>query len=557
MLKKYVLATSVFLGIAFQGAAQQKTDANASESYPAKIDRPKLVVGLMIDQMRWDYLYKYYNRFGKGGFKRLINEGFSAENTYINYTPTYTACGHATVYTGSVPAIHGIVGNNWHDNETGKSMYCTEDTSVKTVGSTNKAGEMSPKNLLTNTITDELRMATNFRGKTIAMSLKDRGSILPGGHTSNGSYWYDGETGNFITSSYYTEQLPQWVDDYNRIKLPNKFYEKNWMPLYALSTYTQSTADSQTWEGNFRGSDKSSFPHMLRDFIDKDFDIIRTTPHGNTMTLDFAKTAIIAEDLGKDDDTDFLAVSLSSTDYIGHQFGPNSVEVEDTYLRLDKDLEEFFNYLDKQVGIGNYLFFVTADHGAAFVPDFLKANKMPGGVVTNRVFRTGVAAMIENKFGLKNAIQTVMNNQVIFTPEAKDHKDFNAIKTATSNWLRLQDGVQDAVDISTVAAYPMPDLIKQRIQNGYNSKRSGDIYFLLKASWFDGGRTGTTHGSWYSYDAHIPLVFMGWRVKPGKTNKVYHMTDIAPTLAAMLRIPEPNGNIGKPIIELTHQFDGL
>ena len=557
MFTKYVLTATLLCTIAFQGNAQQKVNAVNTKNYPSKIDRPKLVVGLVVDQMRWDYLYKYYERYGAGGFKRLINDGFSAENTYINYTPTYTACGHATIYTGSVPAIHGIVGNNWHDNASGKSMYCTEDKSVKTVGSTSNAGEMSPKNLLTNTITDELRLATNFRGKTIAMSLKDRGSILPGGHTANGSYWYDGETGNFITSTYYTETLPQWVDDYNRIKLPNKFYEKNWMPLYALSSYKQSTADSQKWEGNFRGSEKSSFPHMLRDFIDKDFDIIRTTPYGNTLTLDFAKTAIVAEDLGKDEDTDFLAVSLSSTDYVGHQFGPNSVEVEDTYLRLDKDLEEFFNYLDKQVGKGNYLFFISADHGAAFVPDFLKENKMPAGVVSNRVFRTGLNTMIENKFEVKNSIQTVMYNQVIFTPQTIEHKYFPEIKRATINWLKLQTGIQEAVDLSSVAYYAMPELVKNRIQNGYFSKRSGQIYFILEPSWFDGGNTGTTHGSWYSYDAHIPLVFMGWRVKPGKTNQVYHMTDIASTLAAMLRIPEPNGNIGKPITELTHQFNGL
>ncbi|RZL02574.1 MAG: alkaline phosphatase family protein, partial [Pedobacter sp.] len=268
------------------------------QAYPAKVQRPKLVVGMVVDQMRWDYLYKYYSRYSNGGFKRLINQGFSAENTFIPYTPTYTACGHASIYTGSVPSINGIVGNNWYDAELGRDMYCTEDKSVKTVGSMSKAGEMSPKNLLTTTITDELRIATNYRGKTIAMSLKDRGSILPGGHTANGSYWYDGETGNFITSTFYTDKLPQWVEDYNRIKLPNKFYEKNWTPLYPISTYTQSTTDEKPYEGKFKGSGKTSFPYMLTDFIEKDYDVIRSTPHGNTFTLDFAKTAILAEDDG-------------------------------------------------------------------------------------------------------------------------------------------------------------------------------------------------------------------------------------------------------------------
>ncbi|MEE1885998.1 alkaline phosphatase PafA [Pedobacter flavus] len=548
-----VLLIVLLANQAFSQAKTQKTSTSPATKYPAKIDRPKLVVGLVVDQMRWDYLYKYYKRYGDGGFKRIINEGFSAENTYIPYTPTYTACGHASIYTGSVPSINGIIGNNWYDTELGKNMYCTEDSSVKTVGSTSKAGEMSPKNLLTSTITDELRIATNYRGKTIALSMKDRGSILPGGHTANGSYWYDGETGNFITSTFYMEKLPNWVEDYNRIKLANKFYEKNWTPLYALSTYVESTSDNKAYEGKFKGNDKTTFPYTLSSFIDKDFDIIRTTPHGNTFTLDFAKTAIVAENLGKDDDTDFLAVSLSSTDYIGHQFGPNSVEVEDTYLRLDKDLEEFFNYLDKQVGKGNYLFFISADHGAAYVPGYMKENKLPAGTISNRTLKNGLNELIERKFKVQNAVTTVINNQVIYDQKVLENVDFKAVKAASTAWLKLQEGINDAVDLSAVASYPMPELIKNRIQNGYNARRSGDVYFILKPNWFDGGLTGTTHGAWNPYDSHIPLVFMGWNVKPGKTNKVYHMTDIAPTIAAMLRIPLPNGNIGVPITEITNQ----
>ena len=370
-MKRIYLLFSALLVTCSVSMAQKKIAAVAKKDFPASINRPKLVVGMVIDQMRWDYLYRYYSRYGSGGFKRLINEGFSAENTFIPYTPTYTACGHASIYTGSVPAINGIIGNDWYDPQLGRNVYCAEDTSVTSVGSTTMAGVMSPKNMLTTTITDELRLATNFQGKVIGISLKDRGSILPAGHSANAAYWFDGQTGDWITSTFYMTKLPTWVEDYNKIKLVNKFYEKNWPTLYPIETYTQSTADDKPYEGKARGEQSPVFPHPLKLYAGKNFEMIKSTPYGNTMTLDLAKLAILSEDLGKDNITDFLAVSCSSTDYVGHMYGPNSIEAEDTYLRLDKDLAEFFDYLDSKVGKGNYLFFLSADHGAAPVPGFM------------------------------------------------------------------------------------------------------------------------------------------------------------------------------------------
>ncbi len=537
--------------ISLSAAAQKKPINTVKASFPTSVNRPKLVVGLVIDQMRWDYLYRYYSRYGSGGFKRLINEGFSVENTFIPYTPTYTACGHSSIYTGSVPAINGIIANSWYDPEYGRVINCVEDTDVKTVGSTSRAGEVSPKNLLSTTITDELRLATNFRGKTISMSLKDRGAILPGGHTSNGSYWYD-ENGSFITSTFYMQQLPDWVADFNKVKLADKFYKKNWVPLYPISTYTQSTTDDKPYEGLFKGEKSATFPHSFTEYIGKDYGKIRSSPYGNTLLLDFAKTAIIAENLGSDNFTDFLAVSCSATDYVGHQYGPNSIEAEDTYLRLDKDLEEFFNYLDKQVGKGNYLFFLTADHGAAHVPGFMEENKLPGGTISNRDFAKNLNTLLEAKFKIKNTVIAVMNNQVIFNKPLIDSvkADFEAMKLTCISWLKLQKGVADAVDNTRIAASTLPQIIKERVTNGYNARRSGDIYFILQPNWMDAGKTGTTHGSWNPADSHIPLVFMGWNVKAGKTNNTYYMTDIAATLAAMLHIQMPNGSIGSPIPEL-------
>ncbi|RDC55426.1 alkaline phosphatase family protein [Pedobacter chinensis] len=545
----YLLFSLSLISISVTSAQTKKNTTAPVKAFPAEIARPKLVVGLVVDQMRWDYLYRYYNRYTNGGFKRLINEGFSVENTYIPYTPTYTACGHTCIYTGSVPAVHGIIGNDWYDPETKKNVYCTEDSSVVTVGSTpSSEGNMSPKNMLSNTITDELRLATNFKGKVIGISLKDRGSILPAGHAANAAYWYQGSTGNWITSSYYMKEVPTWIADYNKLKLANKFYAKNWETLYPINTYVNSTADEKAYEGK-----SSTFPHQLNQFIDKNFDAIRSTPYGNTITLDLAKLAILSEDLGKDNITDFLAVSCSATDYVGHGYGPNSIEAEDTYLRLDKDFEEFFNYLDKQVGKGNYTIFLTADHGVAHVPGFMKENKLPAGVVSDREIASKLNAFLNDKFKVNDLVLKSMNNQIIFDHDKTDNGtvSFDVIKSASIEFLKRLEGFQNAVDISKISQTTLQEIQKKMITNGYNARRSGDIYYVLEPNWFNGGSTGTTHGNWNPYDSHIPLVFMGWGIKPGATNKTHYMTDIAPTLAALLHIQMPNGNVGEPITEIT------
>ncbi|NII84018.1 MULTISPECIES: alkaline phosphatase PafA [unclassified Pedobacter] len=543
-----IFSISIF-SIALSSAQTKKPSTTQAKAFPAEVARPKLVVGLVVDQMRWDYLYRYYNRYTNGGFKRLINEGFSVENTFIPYTPTYTACGHTCIYTGSVPAVHGIIGNDWYDPETKKNVYCTEDSSVSTVGSTpSSEGNMSPKNMLTTTITDELRLATNFRGKVIGISLKDRGSILPAGHAANAAYWYQGSTGNWITSTYYMKEVPTWIADYNKLKLANKFYAKNWETLYPMNTYVNSTADEKAYEGK-----ASTFPHQLTQNIDKNFDAIRSTPYGNTITLDLAKLAILSEDLGQDNITDFLAVSCSSTDYVGHAYGPNSVEAEDTYLRLDKDFEEFFNYLDKKVGKGNYTVFLTADHGAAHVPGFMQENKLPSGVVSDRDIANKLNAYLNDKFKVNNVVLKSQNNQIIFDHDKTDKGDvsFDVIKSASVEFLKRLDGFQNAVDIAKISQSTLQEIQKKMIINGYNARRSGDIYYVLQPNWFNGGSTGTTHGNWNPYDSHIPLVFMGWGIKPGASNKTHYMTDIAPTLAALLHIQMPNGNVGEPITEIT------
>jgi predicted AlkP superfamily pyrophosphatase or phosphodiesterase len=526
---------------------------SSSQAQPAQKTKPKIIIGLVIDQMRWDNLYRYSDHYGTGGFKRLLNEGFSCENTMIPYTPTVTACGHTCIYTGSVPAITGITGNNWWDYTTNKEVYCTDDTSYTTVGSNTKAGQMSPNRMLVTTITDELRLATNFKSKVIGIALKDRGAILPAGHSANAAYWYDGKNGNWITSSYYMNALPDWANQFNNRKIPDSLLALNWNTLYAKDTYTQSTSDEENYERKFDGETTSSFPHNFDKAGDKKYGLIRSAPQGNTLTFDFAKATIEGEQLGMSGNTDFLAISCSSTDYIGHQFGPNSVENEDDYVRLDKDIADFLHFLDNKYGKGNYLFFLTADHGVAHIPGFLKQHTIPSGSIDGYALMDNLNAAIKAKFGLNKVIVDADNYQLTFNYSLLDSAKIT--RQTMIDFLLPQikkiNGVANAFDIEKINETTLPEVQKKMLSNGYNAKRSGDIQIIFQPAWIDGGATGTTHGLWNPYDAHIPLVWFGWNITHGQTNEEVYMTDIAPTLAALLHIQMPNGCIGKPIVAIT------
>lgn len=544
--KVLILATVGILGLTAQAQNQP--------------ERPKLVVGLMVDQMRWDYLYRFADRYGKGGFKRLLDDGFTCQNTYINYIPTYTAIGHSSVYTGSVPSIHGIAGNDWIMEQTGESMYCTQDTSVTGVGTTEKEGKQSPRNLLTSTVTDQLRLASNFKSKVIGIALKDRGGILPAGHFANAAYWFESKSGNWISSNFYMDQLPKWVQDFNNKKLADKYLKQDWNTLYDISTYTSSIADDNVYEGKWAGEDKPTFPHLTSKLMkDEGYELIKTTPYGNQLTLDLAKAAIENEKMGNNPtkNTDFLCVSLSSTDYVGHRYSLSAIEIEDTYLRLDQQLEEFFNYLDKTVGQGNYTLFLTADHGASYNSRYFMDMKGNGGYFFSRQVMKDLDEALNAKFGVTKLVKSLMNYQVHLNYPLieKFNLDVDKVKEEIIKVLKKEEGVAYVVDVEKGDNMAIPQPIRERIINGYNMKRSGVIQIVLEPQWYDGSprSTGTTHGTWTPYDSHIPLIFMGWGIKPGVSNRVVNMTDIAPTISSLLHITEPNGNIGKPILEVLGQ----
>lgn len=513
--------------------------------------KPKLVVGIVVDQMRYDYLTRFYDHYGQGGFKRMINEGFNCKNNHFNYAPTSTGPGHTSVYTGTTPATHGVIGNNWYDKDIDESVYCAGDDTYESVGSTDDAGKMSPHRMTVSTISDELRLHTQMRGKTIAVAIKDRGAVLPGGHTANAAYWFNGgDVGKWITSTYYMDELPSWVSDFNASGKVQS-YKKAWTTVKNIDSYKESGPDDNNYEGLFKGETSPTFPHNTAGLLDKtkDFGLISGTPYGNSLTTDFALEALEKEGLGTDTDTDFLAISYSSTDYVGHKYGVNSKEVQDTYLRLDADLERLFNALDKKVGEGEYTVFLSADHGAVEVPAYLKDMKIPAGYVDYSTVKDRFSNFLKYKYGTEDIVKNFSNLQIFL-----DHK---IIKNLDLDVKQVQEDIAkeylgyDFVDRVYTANQMWHNEYTRGIpyilQNGYNQKRSGDVLLVLKPGVISYGTTGSTHGSPQVYDTHAPLLFFGKGIKKGSTVARTEIPDIAPTISVLLGISFPSGSTGTPI----------
>lgn len=523
---------------------------SANGKKPSRPQRPRLVVGIVVDQMRWDYLYRYYDDYVPGGFKRLMNEGYNCQNTMINYLPSYTAPGHTCIYTGSVPSIHGIAANDWFNTHTGKTVYCTDDTVHEVNGGRTGSISMSPRNLLVTTITDELRLATNFRSRVYGVAIKDRGSILPAGHLANGAYWLDDTTGSFCSSTYYKNACPEWLTAFNRRKLTDSLISLGWRKA-GKWVYPGSLSDNNKYEGTIKGETAPEFPHGISHLKGKDrYNAFKATPGGNYLTLQMAMACRDGEHLGEGPETDFLAVSLSSTDYAGHLFGPNSMEVEDMYRHLDLQLADFLDYLDNTVGEGNYTLFLSADHGAAHNPQFLADSGVQAGFLASD-FKADVNNYLETIYKQKGIVRYYGNYQLYINDSiiAAAGLEKGKVRSSIIEYLNTRQELSYAIDMDNVNGAAIPEPIRTMAINGYNRERSGSIQLVPKPGWFEGhGKTGTTHGTWNPYDTHIPLLWYGWGIPKGETNTEVHMTDIAPTLAALLHIQMPNGCIGKPVI---------
>ncbi|MDJ1481004.1 alkaline phosphatase family protein [Cytophagaceae bacterium YF14B1] len=545
-MKKILILLLVTLSLQAQHKSAKKSPATGKATNSSQ---PKLVIGIVVDQMSYDFLIRYNSKFSEGGFKRLVREGFSCKNAHYNYVPTYTAPGHTCVYTGSVPAIHGIAGNEWFDQRTGKVVYCTEDSTAHTVGSESQAGLMSPRNLLVTTITDQLRLSNNMQSKVVGIALKDRGAILPAGHLANAAYWFDSFSGNWITSDYYMKQLPEWVQQFNGQKLAAKYLSQVWTPLLNAAQYSESTPDDQAHEGRFRNETNSSFPHDLPKLRTADFELIRSTPSGNTITKDFALAAIKGENLGKGKVTDFLTVSFSSTDYVGHQYGPYAIETEDTYLRLDRDIAELLTYLDTYIGKNNVLVFLSADHAVAPAAEHMTKMNVPAGVFDGRTMISNLKKQLNTQFGEGEWIRSYENNQLYlnYTLLQQKGKTVEDIYESITPSLLQLNGVANVINLHEINESILPEHFIKMIKNGIHRKRSGDIYIALEPNWFEGRKQGTTHGSFYAYDTHVPVIFYGGPVKHGSSIDEVFVTDISATVAQLLNIMEPSGCIGKPI----------
>ena len=528
------------------GYAQSKTENS--------VVRPKLVVGIVVDQMRFDYLYRYKDHFTNDGFLRLMDDGFSFANTHYNYVPTYTGPGHASIYTGTTPSVNGIAANNWYDRDTGQMVYCVDDSGVKSVGGNRYAGERSPANLVTSTITDQLRYGTNYKGKVIGIALKDRSAILPAGHAANAAYWFDTSTGHFITSTYYMDQLPHWVISFNARKLPELFLKRGWRLLLPDSAYTASTRDNEKWERVMKGEKNPVFPHLLSRDPANPYQSILTSPWGDQLTLDFAESAITHENLGKDSNTDFLAISFSSTDYVGHSYGTNSRETEDIYLRLDRQLASLFHFLDRHVGRDNYVVFLTADHAASPTPEYLLAHDVPAGRFDTGSFVDYLKQNLAQTYGTANLLAKYANQQVYLSDSLLSVLDLNKsdVEQKVADWASSYPNIYTAATEAQLKNQDYDKFPFSMVQNGDYPGRSGDVFVVYQPYFLDSGgeAVGTTHGSPYSYDTHVPLLFYGWHVPKGASYKNVTITDIAPTLAAMLKITEPNGTTGKVLTQL-------
>lgn len=549
MFKKIII---VFSAILFFQCTAQKTSVVSKEK--SILNRPKLVVGIVVDQMRYDYLIRFYNKYGENGFKRLMNNGFICENTHYNYIPTYTAVGHTSIYTGTTPSVHGIISNNWYDKFLKKSIYCVDDNKYKTIGALS-GGAKSPYRLQTTTISDQLKLAQHNKGKVIGISLKDRAAILPTGHTADAAYWFKGnKDGNFITSSFYLNELPRWVKVFNHLELPKKYANSVWKTKYDINTYTESIEDNNAFEGIFKGEKTPTLPRDLAKLNpeNKGMSIISYTPFGNNLVRKFAQAAIEGEKLGTTNFTDFLAISFSSTDYIGHKYGVDSKEIEDTYIRLDDDIAKLLLFLDTKIGKDNYTLFLTADHAAVPVPSYLKSLKIQANYFDVTAFKEKVKSLTMTKYGSDKIIENISNYQLFLNHDTlnKLKLDENEVTNYLAQNLIHFKGVYKTVTAQNLQNRNYTNGVLQDLQNGYNQKFSGDVFIIPTPATIIYSKTGSTHGSGYNYDTHVPLLFYGKGINKGNSKRYTPITDIAPTISNLLQIESPNGTTGEIIEEV-------
>lgn len=512
-----------------------------------KSEKPKLVIGIVIDQMSPEYLTRFANKFSETGFKRLLSTGFYFKNSYYEYVPTVTAAGHTCIYTGTLPGLNGIIANEWYDSENNKIIYCAGDNSVSGVDVEAGKEKMSPKNLLASTVTDEL-ITKDKNSKVISISIKDRGAIFAGGHFGK-SFWFNDFSGKFITSTYYMNELPGWMKNFNARNLNDYYLSQTWNTLYPIETYTESTADDVPWESLYKGIKQPIFPYDLPSLRARNSELLAYTPYGNSILKELALTVLDSEKLGKGSSTDFFCISFSSPDKIGHHFGPNSIEIEDTYLRLDKDLSELFDYIDKHVGMENTLIFLTSDHSVSSAPGYLNSIGVSAGNLNTKKLQDSIEIYLGKKYGDDDWVVWIQNLQVYLNHKVIAGKNIppENIENDVCEYLNSYQGVKETYTSSGIESKFYNSENAKLITNGFIKEKSGDVFMVLDSNWIWNMARGTTHGSVYKYDRNPPLIWCGWKVIHGETDEYNSQCDIASTVSEILNIPKPSKSIGKSL----------
>jgi len=489
--------------------------------------KPKLVLMIVVDQFRADYLWRFRDQYN-GGFDRLTKQGAMFVNAYYEHFPTVTAIGHSTILSGATPSVSGIVGNDWYDRASGKNVTSVVDASLKLLGAPGTAS--SPHRLLVSTLGDEMKSNGRGKPKSIGISIKDRSAILPVGRTADGAFWFDNKTGNFVSSTWYFPELPKWVKVFNDSRFVNQWLNKSWI----------SIEDPRA----------KAFDEMGPEPVEKYYAKMQRTPFGNELLEAFAEQAVDAEKLGQRGDTDLLSVSFSSNDYVGHDFGPDDPRVRDISIRTDRTLAKLFAFLDRKVGMANVLVALTADHGVSPTAEMQKSRHMPGGRLSEPQMQTAVETALAARYGGSKWVvgrsgPSMYLNYDLIRQMRLNPKEVRAVAAEALRSFPHIARVYTSDDILTMSPR---DFIDRRVRVGFNEARGADIFPVTEPN-YTYGKDGASHGSPYNYDAHVPLILMGPGVKTGRFVKPVAVNDIAPTLATILDIEVPSGSAGRALDE--------
>ncbi len=521
-------------------------------------DRPALVIGIVVEQLRFDQVERFRDKLSENGIKKMINEGTFFRNASYDYMLTQSAPAYSTISTGTEPSYHGITSDSWYLPLKNEFIYCTKDAAVNPVGGSYESGLHSPVNLNASTFADELKIATGKKSKVFALGIKEYSAILSAGHAADGVFWYDNTSGTWMSSTYYLDSLPSWVNDFNAMNYSEAYLNTTWNLLRQASDYAVCLPDSNKFETGFSGI--NYFPYNINKMSKpegrksvRNFAFLRETPFSDAYTTDFAIRLIEKEGLGKDDIPDFLSICYSSTDYIGHRFGPTSVESGDAILRLDKDIEKLITYLNDSLGKKNILVYFTSAHGVSEIPTVMQDTRIPAGYFKQNQALQLLRSYLNAVYGEGDWVKGFSERQVFLNRTLIEDARISLedIQKKTARFLIQFTGVASAYPYYAFEANDFGNGHLRKIVNNFSPQRSGDVIVILNPGWVEKEEDQlTNHNSPYEYDSHVPLIWYGWIVNRSTVMRRVNITDIAATLSSLCRIPYPNACTGEPMPEL-------